>query len=78
MLERGHVEARARKKSLISVIQAADSIPSSRKTSTAEPKEGSRRAEGRKEATNVDDLVSDFGLLYVLPTSIVKLQVDFP
>ncbi|KAF2102935.1 hypothetical protein NA57DRAFT_52477 [Rhizodiscina lignyota] len=68
-LEKAYAELRARRKSMINVIEAANSMPSSRKTSTAEGKDSSKRAEGRKEATNVDDLVGDFGLLSISATT---------
>ncbi|KAF2182361.1 Zn(II)2Cys6 cluster transcripitional activator [Zopfia rhizophila CBS 207.26] len=71
-LEKKIVEARARRKSSSVLMQDIDSV-TARRTSTdtlkATPKPLSKRAARKKEASDIDDLVSDFGLLAVNATA---------
>ncbi len=59
MLDKAMAESKARRKSMFSIIGSGDS----RRASAAEWRASKRRAEGKKEASTVDDLVSDFGLM---------------
>lgn len=67
VLEKAYAEASTRRKSLIGLIEATGDVPS-RRASTTDTSSSRKRADGKKEATNVDDLVGDFGLMYG-PTS---------
>jgi hypothetical protein len=66
-LEKKIVEARARRKSSSILMQDyPDDEPNPRRTSVdtvKAPTSGSKRAARRKEAVDIDELVSDFGLL---------------
>ena len=65
-LERKLQEERVRKKSSIA-MHDPESVPTTRRTSveTVVGKKPNAKAVRRKEASDIDDLVSDFGLLYV-------------
>lgn len=65
-LERRIAEARARRKSSNINMLEADDASTPRKLSTEMVKPTSARAARRKEANDIDNLVSDFGLLYVV------------
>ncbi|KAF2473540.1 uncharacterized protein BDR25DRAFT_386331 [Lindgomyces ingoldianus] len=70
-LEKKIAEARARRKSSSVLMQDADSA-TPRRTSVdtlKAPRPISKRAARRKEASDIDDLVSDFGLLAVNATA---------
>jgi len=62
-LEKRISETRARRKSSLAMLDAGTTTP--RKHSVITQRPGDRRAARRKEACDIDDLVSDFGFLYV-------------
>lgn len=66
-LEKKMAEARARRKSSsVAMLDATEHSTSPRRSSVETvkgTKPGSQRAERRKEASDIDELVSDFGLL---------------
>ncbi|ORY09591.1 fungal-specific transcription factor domain-domain-containing protein [Clohesyomyces aquaticus] len=71
-LEKKIAEARARRKSSSILMHDFDSNNNPRRTSVdtlKAPKPISKRAARRKEASDIDDLVSDFGLLAVNATA---------
>jgi hypothetical protein len=68
-LEKRLAEARARRKSSVQMLDYIDSAPTPRKLSVdmlMNKKPENKRAQRRKEASDIDSLVSDFGLLYVI------------
>ncbi|KAF1992864.1 hypothetical protein P154DRAFT_451689 [Amniculicola lignicola CBS 123094] len=69
-LEKKIAEARARRKSSSILMQDADTgTPRRTSVDTLKPKPISKRAARRKEALDIDELVSDFGLLAVNATA---------
>lgn len=65
VLEKAYTDARARRKSVLGVVEATGGETSSQAAGN-ETAKAPKRTDRRKEAVRVDDLVGDFGLMYVL------------